>query len=100
MPIEWSEFEKMLRSAKENLERLHALAEAKNPADRAEYDHLCQLVSNTTSKVLESTGNYTPDITAPALREKWKEMKNEAESIRSLVLRHKGRLWPNQQPSL
>ena len=92
MPIEWSEFEEMLCSAKEALERLRALAEAKNPAERADYDYLCQLVLGTASKMLESTGNYTPDITDPALRKKWKEMKNEAKSIRTWVLNNKGRL--------
>lgn len=96
MPVEWSEFKKMLSSAKEDLERLRTLAEEKKPANRAEYDHLCQRVLDTTSKMLESTGNYTPDISTSALRDEWKGMKNEAESIRSWLLGNKGGLWPNR----
>ncbi|MCK9381588.1 MAG: hypothetical protein M0P95_11085 [Sulfuritalea sp.] len=96
MPIEWSKFEEMFFSVKESLERLRALAEKQIPSDRADYDQLCNLVLDTTSKMLESTGSYTPDITDPALRKEWKKIKNEAESIRTSVLNSKGRLWPHQ----
>ena len=95
MPIEWNEFTQMLSSAKEDLQRLRNLAQAKNPADRVEYEDLCQRVFDTTSKMLESTANYLPDISTPALRDKWIEMKNEANSIRSWVHGNKGRSWPN-----
>jgi len=94
MPIRWNPFEEMFRSVNEDMVRLRALAETQETADRPAYDILWQRIFDTVSRMLESTGDYTPDISAPSSREEWKAMKEEARSIRSWLLQNKGRLWP------
>jgi hypothetical protein len=96
MSTSWDDFELMEIAVKNDTARIHTLAEKRDPSDREEFDMLCQRIFDTTSKMLEMTGDYTPDISNASDREKWQAMKSEAESTRTWLLQNKGRLWPSE----
>jgi len=79
---------------KNGKEKLHVLAKTKEPSNREEYDSLCTSIFDTSSKLLEMTGGYTPDISTQEKREQWKQMKYEVDNTRQWLLQNKGRLWP------
>lgn len=93
MPITWNEFETMYDSMQEDVEKINILAGKQKPEDRAEYDRLCERAFQTANKIYESKGEYLPDLSIPGAREKWQDMKAEAESIRLWLLKNKGDLW-------
>jgi hypothetical protein len=96
MAISWDEFDGMMTSLDEDVERLRDLAERQDPADRAEYDATWQRALETANKIRESRGVYLPDISSPNLRQKWQQSRAEANSIKSWLLQNKGGLRPKQ----
>lgn len=96
MAISWDEFDGMMRSLNEDVERLRDLAERQDPADRSEYDTVWQRALDIANKIRESRGVYLPDISSPNLRQRWQQSRAEANSIKSWLLQNKGALWQKQ----
>ena len=95
MQISWTDFEEMLRSVNADLESMRSLAEMQRAEDRSQYNAVCQRIIDVTSRMLESSGDYTPDISCANARQKWQVTKDEVRSIRAWVLQNKGSLWRN-----
>lgn len=96
MAISWDEFDGMVSSLDEDVERLRELAERQDPADQEEYDSVWQRAMDTANKIRESRGVYLPDISSPNLRQRWQQSRAEANSIKSWLLQNKGAVRPRQ----
>ncbi len=96
MAISWDEFDGMMSSLDEDVERLRELAERQDPSDRAEYDTVWQRARDTANKIRESRGVYLPDISSPNLRQRWQQSRAVANSAISWLLQNKGALRQKQ----
>ncbi len=95
MAISWDEFDGMMSSLDEDVERLQELAERQDPADGAEYDTVWQRALDTANKIRESRGVYLQHLLAKPPAE-MAAKQGVANSAISWLLQNKGALRQKQ----
>jgi hypothetical protein len=96
MPISWDEFEAMFASVTDGLAQLRAMAHEHDPAQRDEYDALAKRIMATSRDITSSTGIFTPPISQPKARERWQDVRREANAIANLVRTNRGSWWQGE----